>query len=680
MSKNPQPQLLSLLKTARAVPVDKSLEKKTHKLTLKTLLEIQQKVEQTETVSPSDDEDRSHKLPNAYLDQTLSELTEKVNGLQEKNLSEFPAFGFINIFVKSFFSYINESYKLPHRLECLIEQLQLPILRQSHIQPKLLLNGQHPAFLLLNELVDYAPFWKDESKIGYPTYTKLSHLLIFSEIKNQSLSDHFTHLLQQVKSIKNNQQKRALIFEKRLKETELGKAKITTADIVVGQITKQIEDLKELPKIVKDIIDQSWSKLLKLEFLRSDEKAFSEALMVLKTLIASLRPITNKESLDHLFEDLPKINQQLTAGFQKTALENDQAETLIAEIETMHIALISESKKTISESDNLESSVEKNTSSNEILRLKPSDIFGELPEQAIEIQSDETSEIIEPLIDRTPLDELFLHFEQDIKSLTIEFASEQKTKDIEPKISALIEGSKNNPWFWLVSQEDKTLHKLVLSIDHIGQHIFVNADGGKSLSLTTNELADHLKDQSITPVQKVDLYQEASETCLVQLKEYVAEVSQIQEAKKAKQLEENQQQVAAKHKTKTENKPSKPKPAQGSEPIEISESTEVSEIKESIEVEVQQPVISHFDVNLITVGTWVKININDRSRRCKLAARISSKNLFIFVDRQGKKICELNLVELTIKLEERDAEIINAELTNGRSLESIISTNRSMKS
>lgn len=688
MSKNPQPQLLSLLKTARAVPVDTSLEKKTHQLILKTLFDIEVRVDQTERVKSSVGEDRANNIPGSNLDQTLNELTDKINAVLEKNLNEFPIFGFTNIFVKSFFAYVKNGKRLPHRLECLIEQLQLPLLRQAHTQPKLLLNGQHPAFLLLNELVDYAPFWKDESKIGYPTYTKLSRLLVFSEFKNHSLTDHFANLLQQIKSIKNSQQKRALIFEKRLKETESGKAKITTANIVVGQIIKQISELEDLPEIVTAIFEKSWRKLLELEFLRADEKAFGEALTLIKTLIVSLKPINNKMSLGQLLENLPKIGQQLRAGFQKTSLDNDLAETLITEMETMHIALIRESENTISESESSELPAKNTTSSDEILRLKPSDIFAELPKRDAEIRADKASEEIAPLLDKTPLDKLFHHFEQDFKSLTIEFACEQKVKDIHPEILALIEGSKETPWFWLVSKKDKTLHKLVLSIDHIGQHIFVNADGNKSLSLTTNALAIQLKDKSIIPLQKVDLYQDAGEPCLVELKEYLAEISQIQiDADiKAKQQIENQHQKA-KGQARSENKQNESKQVSELEPhtTEITEATEateetgVTEVTEVIEIEVQQPAINHFDVNLISVGTWIKINVNNQLQRCKLAARIFSKELYIFVDRQGKKICEFTLAELTAKLANGEAEIINAELTNGKSLEAIISTTRSMK-
>ncbi len=670
MLENSQSQLLSLLKTVRAVPVDKSAEKKASRLILKILLDIELRIDQTEKLKPIAANNRSNQPSSAYLELVLSKMTDNEKTSLKQSFKKFPIFGLVNVFKKTFFSYLKEYDPLPQRLELLIEQIQLPLFRLAIAKPELILDSNHPGTLLLNELIEYAPFWKDESKIGYPTYTKLSQLLVFSDFDNSILSEHFSNLLQQIKKIKSNQQKRSLIFEKRLKETELSKAKIIIAHNVVKQIINQINQIEDLPQVVTNIIDQAWYKLLELEFLRNDDNAFSQALELVKTLIVSLKPIQNKTSLDQLFENLPKINQQLKRGFKKISLDEALAEQLVSEIELMHIALISQSEKTISESNDLQQPTTSNVNQDEILRLKPSDIYSNLQPQTEQIQ---TGERKDKLATYTPLEQLFYYFEPNIQSLTTKFTNEQPISDIEPSILKIVKNSQKFPWFWLLSGDKKTLHKLILSIENIGRHIFANTDGNRSLSLTTSEFEAQLKNKDIIPLQKVDFYQDSSKRCLDELEKYVSNISQIQLGKSIK----NEHPLEA-------DRPLKNKQQSTTRQTEVditqNKSTKLAgrktQSKDAIEL---RSMVKKVDIRFVTVGTWLKIMVNNQSKRCKLAARISSKDLYILVDRQGKKICELIGQVLEKKLIEGEIEIINTELTNGKSLESIISTNRSMK-
>lgn len=695
MPENPNTHLLSLLKKIRAISVDKTAEKAAYKLIQKSLQNFEAKIDLGANLKAFRNEASSVENESNFTTNILINFDKGTSCSLENVLKDFPVFKFIAIFVINFFQHIKNYPELPPRLESAIVQVQLPLFRLAMSQPKIILNAQHPSFLLINELIDYTPFWKDESKVGFPTYTKLSHLLSFSDSNKQQLTDRFSTTLKQVVKIKNNQQKRALIFEKRLKETEQGKAKIATANDLVNKIITLICELKDLPEVLSEVFNNPWRKLLQLEYLRADNKSFNDAIQLMKSLIVSLKPITSRLALNQLFEGLPAINQQLKAGFDKTSLDENQSEDFIAKIEAMHIALISESEQTIIEesASGLESSTPLKSTHNasagpeEILRLKPSDIFGTSTEETIDEEPALPIEETNISGDDDPVDQLFMQFDKDIQLSTSALMSNSFDASTDPALLKLLNDAKQNPWFWFLIDDKKSLHKLILSLESVGEHIFVDIDGNKSHQLTTEKMLNQLKALNIKPLEKNNIYADASDLCLSQLNEYVKEISnlELQKTKKIQQ-ESERQQLELERQTEIETKKTETKPA-ATESLENNSNIESLEgslvIEQSIPIAAPKKQTANYkkiDVNAISVGTWLKIVVNNEARRCKLAAIIASKKLHIFVDRQGKKICELSPQELTKKINDGEIIVINAELTSGKSLESIISTNRSMKS
>jgi len=60
----------------------------------------------------------------------------------------------------------------------------------------------------------------------------------------------------------------------------------------------------------------------------------------------------------------------------------------------------------------------------------------------------------------------------------------------------------------------------------------------------------------------------------------------------------------------------------------------------------------------MTIGSWVAFSNNGQRRLCKLAARISDKDWYLFVNRKGKRDCELNSASLKALVAAGELELV----------------------
>jgi hypothetical protein len=78
-------------------------------------------------------------------------------------------------------------------------------------------------------------------------------------------------------------------------------------------------------------------------------------------------------------------------------------------------------------------------------------------------------------------------------------------------------------------------------------------------------------------------------------------------------------------------------------------------------------------VDNLSIGMWVEFTgEDDHNTRCKLAAKISAIDKFIFVNRQGVKVVEKTKLGLAGELHDGTVSIISDGLLFSRALESVI--------
>ncbi|CAA0097590.1 DUF1631 domain-containing protein [Zhongshania aliphaticivorans] len=93
-----------------------------------------------------------------------------------------------------------------------------------------------------------------------------------------------------------------------------------------------------------------------------------------------------------------------------------------------------------------------------------------------------------------------------------------------------------------------------------------------------------------------------------------------------------------------------------------------------------QPELESSGIQTLRVGNWVDFRQEDgRMLRCRLAAVINGIGKYIFVNRSGIKVAELNKEELQAALAEQKVMLIDDDRLFDRALESVISNLRDMK-
>ncbi len=113
---------------------------------------------------------------------------------------------------------------------------------------------------------------------------------------------------------------------------------------------------------------------------------------------------------------------------------------------------------------------------------------------------------------------------------------------------------------------------------------------------------------------------------------------------------------------------------------EVTSSTGAAEIdeEESIIIDENDPVFEQ--VSQLQAGAWVEMNCGtEQKQRCKLAAFIASADKYIFVNRTGVKIAELNKMQLAAGVKQESIRVLDDAALFDRALESVITNLRVMK-
>ena len=112
---------------------------------------------------------------------------------------------------------------------------------------------------------------------------------------------------------------------------------------------------------------------------------------------------------------------------------------------------------------------------------------------------------------------------------------------------------------------------------------------------------------------------------------------------------------------------------------EVEEDEATSGPEDAKETEEEEELDAAFleQIEALTVGIWVEfVGQDDHNTRCKLAAKITAIDKFIFVNREGIKVVEKTTIGLAKELKEGTVRIISDGLLFSRALESVIGTLR----
>jgi len=643
-------------------------------------------------------------IANQTIDEILNQTSHYLSilelfeiSLDEKNkdiigqLGNYPKIHFAFSFVQNIFDAIDNYQQLPQLLKHLIYQIRLPLLRLIINKTELVAQAKLPAIELINELIAYLVIWKDEKTYGYPTYTKLSQIIIFYTCNDDSLEKLFKNLITPIHTIREEQQKRSLVFEKRIKDTEQSAELKSSAKILVTALIQEMYDNYNIIPLVKEMVESSWQQLLELDVLRNDDKSFYSHLVALIMLVKSTQPINSKQELDWLMDNVEKINQAINKALERIGIISKKHLQLASQLELLHIDLIERSSHLTSEKDKQDFNLDNNNNNSEpeqILRLKPSGIFeptresqNELIEENslpdLDIIEQEPQSIIEQvnlnLQSKTPVKNKFPSFEKLIRQYSLtERPNLEKTFEDIKSLSVKL-------GYWFLFEGENQLQKLLFTNHQTGDYIFVNQNGQKSYSIAADEFIEQLNNNKIRRFKPPNLHKKAIKASLIHIKKYLSDFHS------RKPDNNNSVDIIDSENEKGTNLAKTELLLDEANEIETILSSDEKEI--NLQEEIVAPIVEPietitkvvFSLQQISVGSWLKINHENKLIKCKMAARIASKDRYIFVDRSGKKLLEMKGEEIVQYHENGLLELVTIETNNESSLADLISKTRHLK-
>ncbi|MBV1909474.1 MAG: DUF1631 domain-containing protein, partial [Kangiellaceae bacterium] len=278
------------------------------------------------------------------------------------------------------FLVLSKNSHIPPLLINLIEQLKPTYMRLCLLSPLEVIRGCNPVLKIINTIISYTPQWKDESSVNFPTYGKLLSLINFKTKSSDNLYNAVDTGLAKILQIKENQQKRGLIFERRLIEREASITLTRTANSICKKIIQDLSMKYELDGLLSSFLKDTWSRLIILEYVRKDNSSFIEIVGTFILLALSVRKLRNNDELTFLANNMPALNESIIRGLQKLSIGESEINEFLSSIESIHLKLIKEQTDNPANLSN-DKSQSKTSKQEDIIRLDPIDVFATTTEQ-----------------------------------------------------------------------------------------------------------------------------------------------------------------------------------------------------------------------------------------------------------------------------------------------------------
>jgi hypothetical protein len=262
----------------------------------------------------------SLEIDDAFLEKiklTLSEEREQaLSQIDRDNLSPIDA-DLIDL-IGMLFEYMLNDPVLPNLAKALLSHLHTPYLKVALIDRQLLVDAQHPARRLLDQLVESGSIWVDESNPRrgiFPAMQRVVDRVLLEFSDDVSL---FETLLDAFEADMDNQQRRTETMERRTQETAKGREKLQLAKRRAGyQIQTQLQ-AQVLPEALAAFLTKTWHDHLVFILLRDKRgergEAWQKAVATMDELIGLFSSGTAPSRQERRPEDIAAIKEAVSAA------------------------------------------------------------------------------------------------------------------------------------------------------------------------------------------------------------------------------------------------------------------------------------------------------------------------------------------------------------------------------
>jgi hypothetical protein len=202
----------------------------------------------------------SLEIDNDFLEKvkvTLSEEREQaLSQIERENLSPIDA-DLIDL-IGMLFEYMLNDPVLPNLAKALLSHLHTPYLKVALIDRRLLVDAQHPARRLLDQLVESGSLWVDESNPQRGIFPAMQRIV---DQVLQEFSDDvslFETLLVDFEADMKEQQRRTETMEQRTQEAARGREKLQLAKRRANHQIRSLLNAHPLPQPVANFLGKTW--------------------------------------------------------------------------------------------------------------------------------------------------------------------------------------------------------------------------------------------------------------------------------------------------------------------------------------------------------------------------------------------------------------------------------------
>jgi hypothetical protein len=264
-------------------------------------------------------------VPNLEIDDdflkkikvTLSEEREQaLSQIDRANLSPIDA-DLIDL-IGMLFEYMLNDPVLPNLAKALLSHLHTPYLKVALIDRQLLVDAQHPARRLLDQLVESGSIWVDESNPQrgiFPAMQRIVDRVLVEFSNDVSL---FETLLDAFEADMNDQQRRTETMEQRTQETARGREKLQLAKRRAGHQIKTLLQRQVVPDAVAAFLGKTWHDHLVFILLRDKRgergEAWQKAVDTSEKLVGLFSSAPSPSGKDQRSEEVAAIKAAVSEG------------------------------------------------------------------------------------------------------------------------------------------------------------------------------------------------------------------------------------------------------------------------------------------------------------------------------------------------------------------------------
>ncbi len=153
----------------------------------------------------------------------------------------------------------------------LLERLQVPLLRLALMDRAFFVRSQHPARQLLNSVAEAGAKWLDESETDPRLERQLRDAVDHVVQNYQGDADVFETANESLQGHLQTLARKAELSERRHVEAARGKEKLVVAKRRAAEVIGEAMEGQDLPRFLRNLLDQAWSDVLTLTLLRHGE-------------------------------------------------------------------------------------------------------------------------------------------------------------------------------------------------------------------------------------------------------------------------------------------------------------------------------------------------------------------------------------------------------------------------